>query len=469
MRRWLTWNLVFRAHEWLKGHPTYRILRQMEASDRMSAAELERLQIETLRGFLEYCYANVPYVRLRFQEAGLMPIQVRRIQDLSALPIMTKEDVRKNRETLRSEVAANLTPFTTGGSSGQPLIFDLSKRRIASHVACRQRVSRWWGVSVGDPEVALWGSPIEVMRHDLARQWRDRFLSTRLLSAFEMNEATISGYLDIIERMRCRQIFGYPSAVYLLCQQAQRQGRNLRNVGVKAVFVTSEVLYPYQRELISKTFGCSVANGYGGRDSGFIAHECPDGGMHLMSDAVIVEVVDSQGRPVPIGEPGEIVVTDLYSHEAPFLRYATGDIGVLSSRKCPCGRPHPLLERIEGRANDSVVAPDSRIINALALIYPIREEEGIEQFRIYQKTVDRFHVQVVRNESFQAAGADRIRKSWSQLLRTPLDVTFEYLPELPKESSGKFRHVISEVPAGRSVHSVPAELDENLTKEGIQI
>jgi hypothetical protein len=127
------------------------------------------------------------------------------------------------------------------------------------------------------------------------------------------------------------------------------------------------------------------------------------------------------------------------------------------------------LERIEGRANDSVVAADYRIINSLALIYPVREEKGIEQFRLYQKTVDRFHVQLVRNGSFEAASADRIKQSWSQLLRTPLDVTFEYLPELPPESSGKFRHVISEVPAGRSLRNVPAELDENLTKEGVKI
>src|ERR1019366_5579895 len=103
-----------------------------------------------------------------------------------------------------------------------------------------------------------------------------------------MNEQTMTRYLDLIESRRCQQIFAYPSAMYTLCVLAQKQGRNLRRLGVQVVFVTSEVLFPYQRELISDTLNCPVANGYGGRDSGFIAHECPQGGMHIMADSMIV-------------------------------------------------------------------------------------------------------------------------------------------------------------------------------------
>jgi phenylacetate-CoA ligase len=275
---------------------------------------------------------------------------------------------------------------------------------------------------------------------------RDRFLATRLLSAFEMNEATTSRYLDVIESSNWKQIFGYPSALYLLCVQARKEGRNLRRIGIKVAFATGEVLFPHQRELISETLNCPVANGYGGRDSGFIAHECPQGGMHIMADALIVEVIDAQGNRVAPGESGEIVVTDLFSHEAPFVRYATGDTGVMSARRCGCGRVLPLLERIDGRSNDSIVAPDGRIINSLALIYPIRELEGIEHFRICQKSVDRFHVQIVRGDRYRLENEDRIRTGWIKLLRAPLEVTFEYMDTLPLDRSGKLRHVVSEIP-----------------------
>jgi phenylacetate-CoA ligase len=450
MHRWVIWNVLFRLQERVKGHPTFDILREMQAADRLSAADLERLQRTRLQEFIGYCHRYVPYVRTFMREAGIQPADIRTPGDLVRLPLMTKAVVRDHRVALRSEIAGKLVPFATGGSTGEPLIFDLAKRRIASRVACRQRVDLWWGLSVGDPEIAVWGSPIEVTHQDRLRGLRDWLLATRLLPAFEMNEATISRYLDILETRPCRQIFGYPSALHLLCLHAQKQGRNLRRLSIRAAFVTGEVLYPHQRELIVETLNCPVANGYGGRDSGCIAHECPQGGMHVLADATIVELLDPQGRPVAPGEPGEVVVTDLYSHEAPFLRYRTGDVAAWSTRRCACGRALPLFENIAGRSNDSVLAPDGRIINSLALIYPVREVEGIERFRIAQKALDCFHVQVVRTSQFQSDAEARIRSGWVRLLRTPLQVTFEYVTELPMERSGKFRHFVSEIPAAHS-------------------
>jgi phenylacetate-CoA ligase len=219
---------------------------------------------------------------------------------------------------------------------------------------------------------------------------------------------------------------------------------------MKTVFVTGEVLLPYQRELISQTLNCPVANGYGGRESGFIAHECPHGGMHILADATVVEVLDPEGAPVADGEAGEIVVTDLYSREFPFLRYNTEDIGVLSSRACPCGRPLPLLERIEGRMTDFIVAPDGRVLHALSVIYVLREVEGLEQFRVRQKTLDSFQIQIVKNERYRTESEARIRKGLEQRLRAPLKVTIDYFPALPPEASGKFRQVISDVAWDRS-------------------
>jgi phenylacetate-CoA ligase len=461
MRKWLARNIIFRVHEWAKGHSTFQLLKEMEAVDRLSEADLQQLQADRLQNLLRYSYAHVPYVRTRMQEAGIGADEIRDKNDLVRLPLLRKADIRKHREALRSDVARKLAPFATGGSTGEPLQFDLSRRRISSQVANRQRVYGWWGRSIGDRELAFWGSPIEVTRQDRLRNFRDRLLSTRLLSAFEMDERTMTRYLDLIEGCRCKQIFGYPSAVYTLCLLARKQGRNLRRLGVKVVFVTSEVLFPYQRELISDTLNCPVANGYGGRDSGFIAHECPQGGMHIMADSMIVEVVDPEGQPVPNGEPGEIIATDLYSHEVPFIRYATGDIGVLSDRRCACGRALPLLESIEGRSNDSIVTPDGRIMNALALVYPLREVPGVEQFRICQKRVDAIHVQIVRNQDFPPSGEEHITRAWTLLFRSPVDVTFEYLPALPRERSGKFRHVVSELAPddGHPLDHPPTSLD----------
>jgi phenylacetate-CoA ligase len=451
MSRWFIWNVVFRLHELAKGHASYRFLREMEAADRLPPEALKELQRRKLQSLIEYSYKNVPFFGQRMREASIQPSDIRDPNDLKRLPVMRKADVRANREALRSRLAGRLASFTTGGSTGDPLIFDLGKRRVASRVACRQRTSRWWGVAVGDPELAIWGAPVELTRQDWVRNFRDRFLATRLLSAFEMNEPTMSRYLDILEHGHYRHIFGYPSALYQLCAHARQESRDLGGLELKVAFVTGEVLFPYQRALISETLHCPVANGYGGRDSALIAHECPQGSMHVLADAVILELLDSEGRAVPPGQPGEIVITDLYSHEAPFIRYATGDMAVMAPGLCSCGRPLPVLERVEGRANDTIVAPDGRVINSLAMIYALRETEGIEKFRIHQKGLDTFHVELVTSTRFNPASKDRLQKAWEQLLRCPLVVTFEHVTTLTPDPSGKFRHVVSHLKASAAV------------------
>jgi len=445
IRRWLIRNTLFPLHERLKGHCTYEILREMEAADAMTRDELAALSSAKLRNLIEYCYSNVPYIRSIMQERSIKPSDVQSPQDLARLPVMTKADMRVNRVQLRSTVAGKLTPYSTTGSTGEPLLFDLSKRRIASRVACRQRVTRWWGLSVGDPEFVLWGSPVELTRQDWVRAARDRFLATQLLSAFEMSETTMDRYLDIMLKKCCKHIFGYPSSIYLLCLHARKQGRDLRGMGTKVAFTTGEILWPHQREVITETLHCPVADGYGGRDSGFISHECPQGGMHILSDAILVEIVDKEGRPLPPGESGEIVATDLYSHEVPFIRYATGDRGALSAQPCRCGRALPLLEKLDGRAMDFFLAADGRTIPGGSVFYAFYGIDGIDQFRVIQKEVGRFHIQIVAGKNYRSEDEPRIRNGLERRMRSSLDVTFEYLPSFPTERTGKFRCIVSEV------------------------
>jgi phenylacetate-CoA ligase len=216
-------------------------------------------------------------------------------------------------------------------------------------------------------------------------------------------------------------------------------------MGVKAVFTTGEILWPHQREVISETMHCPVADGYGGRDSGFISHECPQGGMHILSDAIILEALDPQGRPVPPGESGEIVVTDLYSEEVPFIRYATGDRGSLSLQRCRCGRALPLLEKLDGRAMDFFLTEDGRTIPGGSIFYAFYGIDGIEQFRVFQKKVDHFHIQIVTSKSYRTEDEARIREGIIGRMRSQVHVTFEYLQGFPTEQTGKFRCIVSEV------------------------
>ena len=280
------------------------------------------------------------------------------------------------------------------------MIFFIGKERVSHDVAAKWRATRWWGVDIGDPEIVVWGSPIELGSQDRVRAWRDKLMRTELLPAFEMNDTKLDAFLHAIRRRRPRMLFGYPSALSHIARHAEGRGQRMDDLGIQVAFVTSERLYDDQRASISRVFGCPVANGYGGRDAGFIAHECPEGGMHLTAEDIVVELVDAQGGPVPLGEPGEVVVTHLATGDFPFIRYRTGDIAVLDDRACACGRGLPMLKEIQGRSTDFVVAADGTVMHGLALIYILRDLPGVQGFKIVQQTRERVEVQLVTSPDF---------------------------------------------------------------------
>lgn len=438
-------RVLFPLHERIKGHQTFRMVREMERAQWLPPAQLREWQEQRLRALVTHACATVPYYAELFRQLGLAPHDIHTAADLPKLPLLSKEIIRENLERLKSRTARGLRRFATGGSTGQPLIFYLGPTRVSSDIAARWRAESWWGVGIGDREFVIWGSPVELTKQDRLRDLRDRIFRTRLLSAFEMSPEIMDRYLDELTRRGCRRVFGYPSSIALLCEHAQRRGRDLCRLGVRAVFVTAEYLWDHWRQTIAEAFGCPVVNGYGGRDSGFIAQECPAGGMHLTADRLLVEIVDEGGRPLPSGELGEIVVTHLDTPEMPFLRYRTGDMGTLGSGACACGRTLPLLARIEGRKTDFIVAPDGRILHGLSLIYVLRELEGIEQFRITQKALDEFEIELVRNGSYDSGNEARIREAFAARLRAPVTVLFRYSEGLRPAAGGKFRYVISEV------------------------
>jgi phenylacetate-CoA ligase len=438
-------HLVFPLHERLKGHSTMRMLREMERDQWRSADDLRRIQEQRLQQLLAHAFTSVTYYREMLHEIGMRANDFQALEDLERLPLLDKTIIRRQLDDLKSSKAGSVQKFSTGGSTGVPLTFYLGSTRISSDVAARCRAEGWWGVGIGDREYVIWGSPVELTKQDRWRELRDSVLRTKLLSAFEMSPAVIDDYLDEMQRHGCRRVFGYPSSIALLCEQAVRSGRDLRKLGVQTVFVTAEFLWDHWRQTISDAFACPVANGYGGRDSGFIAHECPLGGMHITADRLFVEIIGDDGRRVRPGELGEIVVTHFDTPEMPFIRYRTADMGILSTKSCPCGRTLPLLERIEGRKSDFIVAPDGRVMHGLSLIYVLRGIEGIEQFRITQKQLDEFDLEMVTGPSFQNESEHVIRDEFEKRLRAPVTVRIQYSRVLAPHKNGKFRYVISEL------------------------
>ena len=288
-------TLLFPLHERLKRHDTVALRRQMEEAQWWPEDRLAAFQLQRLRDFLEDVAANVPYYHDLFVKTGFNPRQIQSTTDLQRLPLLTKTIIRANTDRLKHAHAQGLARFNTGGSSGEPLVFFIGNKRVSHDVAAKWRATRWWDVDIGDPEIVVWGSPIELGKQDQVKRLRDKLLRTRLLPAFEMSESNLDQFIATIRSVRPRMLFGYPSALTHIASHAQRRGVQMTDLGIKVAFVTSELLYDEQRATISQVFGCRVANGYGGRDAGFIAHECPAGGMHLTADDIVVEIINEAG------------------------------------------------------------------------------------------------------------------------------------------------------------------------------
>lgn len=444
---WSVRHVLFPLQEFCKRHRTLAVLQQMQTDERLDPGELQYLLDGRLCSFLKDVTTTVPYYRELFEKLNLRAEDIQGVRDLPKIPILTKEVFRRNVTRMKSSRANGVREFSTGGSTGEPLLFLLGTTRISSDVASRMRAEAWWGVGIGDREIVIWGSPLETHKQDWLRSIRDRVMRTRLLSAFEMSPEVMDGYLNMVERARPVRIFGYPSSIAMLCQYACQQGRSLRHLGVEAVFVTGEYLWDTWRQIISQTFGCAVANGYGGRDSGFIAQECPAGGMHITADRIVVEIIGDDGQRLPMGEVGEIIITHLDTPEMPFIRYATGDLGALSAKSCACGCRLPLLHCVEGRKTDFIVAPDGRIMHGLAFIYILREIRGISQFRITQRHLRDFVVEVVKDTAYDASSEHEIRQAISRRLRATVSVEIAYVPKIAPAASGKHRYIVCDTTA----------------------
>jgi phenylacetate-CoA ligase len=441
---------VYRAQEAAMHRPTFSMLAELERTQWLSREGIEAYQTQRLNQLLASALVHSPWHAERLRAAGLDEAAragTTTLNDLARLPTMNKRDPRDNVEKLAwREAPGGVFKYTTGGSSGEPLIFYFGRERQASDAAGRMRARRWWGVQPGEREAYLWGAPVELNKTDRIKTLRDRLVNQMVLNAFAMSLEHMDDYLDALQAWQPRCLYGYASSVALLAAHAEARRRTLRLPQLRVVCTTGEPLYPHQRELIARVFGAPVANEFGSRDIGFTGHEAPGGQMLLMSESHIIEVLDEAGQPVAPGEAGEAVVTGLTSAAQPFIRYRTGDVLRLSSQPAAGGQGLHVIAEVIGRQTDFVVAADGRVMHALAVIYVLRAVPGIAQFKCIQHALDRMEVQIVPDVGWNEAAREAVVAGLRARLGNALQVDLRMLDDIPPEASGKHRYVVSHVP-----------------------
>jgi len=404
-----------------------------------------------LAALVRYAAEEVPYYRQLFRERGLSPSQVQTSEELSHLPVLSKTEILRYEDQLIAPSYSGRTfKRKTGGSTGMTLHFLKDADSLARNDAIMHRCYRWYGIDIGDRQVRFWGVPVTP---DLRRResLKDLLLNRIRISAFDITESSCRDSMRRIKRFRPHYFYGYTTAIYGFCLIASRLGMDLNELNLKAVICTAEKMYPHHTSLLQQVFRCPVVNEYGSTENGIIAFQCRKGRMHLMADHLIVEFLDESDRPVTAGQQGRIVITDLSSYAMPMIRYDIGDIGSPSDESCSCGVTLPVMNIVEGRKEDFIRTADGKLVHAAYLCYTLKDD-AVHEFKMYQRSLTDFLVQIVKSPRYTEDTELALKKKLYTELGKESRFLFEYLDRIPRESSGKLRYFVSELP--QSANSV---------------
>ncbi|MEX0725818.1 MAG: hypothetical protein WEB58_23835 [Planctomycetaceae bacterium] len=404
-------------------------------------------QWAAIEGLMRHAVATSPFYAARFANAGLTSAAIRGFDDFRRIPCLTKHDLRQHgREMLSSHYdPRDLRIKKTSGSTGVSVEILVDEDAMQFKRGCTLRSDEWTGWRLGERVGMVWGNPEYVKRG-----WRGRLRNTLLeravyLDTLKMDERAMQTFLEKIRELRPTLFFGHAHSLYLFAEYAGSHGGP--GYRPRGIISSAMVLHQFQREAIERVFGCQVTNRYGCEEVSLIACECEEHrGLHVNSDGVYVEVIGARGEPCAVGEPGSLVVTDLSNRAMPILRYKVGDVGVLSYRRCPCGRGLPLLEKLEGREADYVLTPDGQLISGISLTENFAMlVPGIEQLQIVQEQIDDIRFRIVKGADYGAASVAKVGELTRERFGDNVRYEIEYVDAIPQEPSGKYRFCISNV------------------------
>jgi phenylacetate-CoA ligase len=410
----------------------WRLLQRLEASQWMTPAAVEDLQTRKLRAMLSHAARHVPYYAEIFRKTGFDP-GAATADSLANLPVLDRDVLRDRFDDLRSrERSAGTRVRATGGSTGRGVRVLVDEGEMISRAARQHRSLRWLGCEPGGRIAYVWGSDIDARDHrGMAGRLRDAARGVLWLDAFAMQAARLDEDLERLRRHDPDVVIGYPSSLHLLARRALETGRTLR---LRAVETSAEVLSDAVRRDLREAFGCRVLDRYGCREAGIVAHECPEGRLHVNAESVLVEV---RGR--------EVLITTLDNHAMPLVRYHNEDLAETLPGACPCGRGLPMLQSILGRRSDIIRSPGGRLIHGEFFTHLFYDVAGITRFQVRQTEPALLVISVVAGSSFDGAARALLERRIADHADPAFRVEWRQVAEIPAVTSGKFRFTLSDL------------------------
>jgi phenylacetate-CoA ligase len=433
----------------IKKAPEFKYLNSLIDFQRLANEKLKEMQWRKLQNLLRIAYENVPYYRNILKAGKINADAIVNYNDFLAIPILNKEDIRKNFDKLiNPNYNGKFYRARTSGSTGISLEVLHSLEFENWIYAGQERARSWFGVGIGDRAIYIWGRPLKSLREKFIAKIKARLKNIMFISAFELSNDSLKKHWGKIKRFNPEYIYGYASSIYKLAEYVKKNDP-CHQVRCKAVFTTAESLFDYQRQIIESAFNCNVAQEYGCSETGAFVYECPEKNAHVYMENVFVEFL-KDNQPVMPGELGEIVVTPLTNYCMPLIRYKIGDMGIFLDKPCPCKMESSLMEIKVAKITDMIITPKGRIFSSelfdyinLELIK--RKIRGIKQFRVTQESKDSFQIDVVRDDYFSQESIEIFNRRIKDFLGQDIKVIFNFVNEIKRDNSGKLRYFISKI------------------------
>lgn len=322
----------------------------------MSRDEIASIQLERLKQTVNWAYDNNSYYRSKIDAAGIIPSDIRSLDDIQKLPTINKEDFRAAYPLgmLCIDQAELREIHMSSGSTGTPVVMAYTEEDLDQWAECMARCYYMAGLKAGDtiqitPSFGLFNGGFGFY-HGARKAG---------LFVIPTGAGNTPRQVALMNDFKVKGLMGVVSYGVRIMEILQETGKEIPSLQIG--MFGAETFSEGMREKIENGLGIKAFDIYGMTETGGVGttgldceHHC---GIHVWEDQYIVEIVDpNTGKPVPQGQQGEIVFTSLNRKAIPIIRFRTGDLTrIASTDKCECGRTHLRIDRIAGRIDDMLI------------------------------------------------------------------------------------------------------------------
>lgn len=440
-----SWDQILRsfilpAGDLIYGQQMMKRLKYLEKAQWWDREQIIEERDNLLRDLIQTAYNEVPFYRELMDSVNLVPNDIRKAEDLSKFPIVTKDLLREAGFSKVTRSTGRKThKVCTSGSTGKNFCVIEDLPTMSWYRASNLLAMEWAGWSIGEAHLQT-GIALD---RTFDRRIKDVLFRCFYVSAYDLTDASLDSYLNLLEKYNIEHLWGYPGSLYYLAKRAIEKGWNKP---LKSIATWGDNLYSYYRKTIEQAFGKKVTDTYGCSEGVQIAAQCEYGTYHYHSLDVIVDYVNDEGEPVPEGQPGNHLITRLYAGPMPIIRYKIGDMGISAkSRECECGRGFEVMDSIQGRDTDVIITPSGNRLIVHFFTGILEHFDEIALFQVVQDTSEYFVLKIVPASNFTKEVQEEIVRQMRGKGGQDINIKFEILDDIPVTSSGKRRFVINEL------------------------